>query len=138
MNMITRINPDAGMTLNNPTREEAEAAFRTIIRWAGDDPDRDGLAKTPARLARAFREYFSGYAVDLDANALDHLRGDGRLRRNDCPARHSVREPLRASRRADHRTGLGRLCADTAGWSAFPSWRGSSRPTPSGYRSRKR
>jgi GTP cyclohydrolase I len=64
MNMITRINPDAGVTLNNPTREEAEAAFRTIIRWAGDDPDRDGLAKTPARLARAFREYFSGYAVD--------------------------------------------------------------------------
>jgi len=64
MNMITRINPDAGVTLNNPTREEAEAAFRTNIRWAGDDPDRDGLAKTPARLARAFREYFSGYAVD--------------------------------------------------------------------------
>ena len=45
MNMITRINPDAGVTLNNPTREEAEAAFRTIIRWAGDDPDRDGLTK---------------------------------------------------------------------------------------------
>ena len=35
MNMITRINPDAGVTLNNPTREEAEAAFRMIIRWAG-------------------------------------------------------------------------------------------------------
>ena len=64
MNMITRINPDAGVTLNNPTREEAEAAFRTIIRWAGDDPDRDGLTKTPARLARAFKEYFSGYASD--------------------------------------------------------------------------
>ena len=64
MNMLTCIESDAGMTLHSPTREEAEAAFRTIIRWAGDDPDRDGLAKTPVRLARAFKEYFSGYAVD--------------------------------------------------------------------------
>ena len=64
MNMVTRIQPDAGTPSDNPTRAEAEAAFRTIIRWAGDDPDRDGLTKTPARLARAFKEYFSGYAVD--------------------------------------------------------------------------
>jgi GTP cyclohydrolase I len=64
MNMVTRIQPDAGTPSDNPTGEEAEAAFRTIIRWAGDDPDRDGLAKTPARLASAFKEYFSGYAVD--------------------------------------------------------------------------
>jgi GTP cyclohydrolase I len=64
MNMVTRIQSDAGMLSHNPTRKETEAAFRTIIRWAGDDPDRDGLAKTPARLARAFKEYFSGYAVD--------------------------------------------------------------------------
>ena len=49
---------------DNPTREEEEAAFRTIIRWADDDPDRDGLFKTPARLTRAFKEYFSGYALD--------------------------------------------------------------------------
>lgn len=45
-----------------PSREDAEAAFRTIIRWAGDDPDRPGLRETPARAARAFEEYFSGYA----------------------------------------------------------------------------
>jgi len=64
MTMVTRIKPDAATPADNPTRDEAEAAFRTIIRWAGDDPDRDGLAKTPARLARAFREYFSGYAID--------------------------------------------------------------------------
>ena len=44
-----------------PSREEAEAAFRTIIRWAGDNPDRPGLLETPARAARAFREYFAGY-----------------------------------------------------------------------------
>jgi len=63
MNMITCIRPDAATPSHNPTREEAEAAFRTIICWAGDNPDRDGLAKTPARLARAFEEYFSGYSI---------------------------------------------------------------------------
>lgn len=47
-----------------PSREEVEAAFRTIIRWAGDDPNRQGLIETPARAARAFREYFSGYDQD--------------------------------------------------------------------------
>ena len=64
MNMVTRIQPDLCPRAEDPTREEAEAAFRTIIRWAGDDPNRDGLTKTPARLARAFKEYFSGYALD--------------------------------------------------------------------------
>jgi GTP cyclohydrolase I len=47
-----------------PSREEAEAAFRTIIRWAGENPDRPGLVETPSRAARAFREYFSGYEKD--------------------------------------------------------------------------
>jgi GTP cyclohydrolase IA len=47
-----------------PSREEAEAAFRTIIRWAGDDPERPGLLETPARAARAYREYFVGYDQD--------------------------------------------------------------------------
>ncbi len=43
---------------------EAEAAVRTLIRWAGDDPDREGLLETPARVARAYREYFRGYLED--------------------------------------------------------------------------
>lgn len=43
---------------------DVEAAFRTIIRWAGDDPDRPGLRETPARIARAFGEFFAGYAQD--------------------------------------------------------------------------
>ncbi len=47
-----------------PSREEVEAAFRTLIRWAGDNPDRPGLQETPARAARAFREYFAGYVQD--------------------------------------------------------------------------
>jgi GTP cyclohydrolase I len=45
-------------------RSDVEAAFRTIIRWAGDDPDRPGLIETPARMSRAFEEFFSGYRQD--------------------------------------------------------------------------
>jgi GTP cyclohydrolase IA len=44
-----------------PTRAAAESTFRTIIRWTGDDPERAGLVDTPARVARAFEEYFAGY-----------------------------------------------------------------------------
>ncbi|UTW50219.1 GTP cyclohydrolase I FolE [bacterium SCSIO 12827] len=47
-----------------PSRVDVEAAFRTIIRWAGDDPSRDGLLETPARVARAFEEFFVGYSQD--------------------------------------------------------------------------
>ncbi len=44
-----------------PTRAEAEAAVRTLICWAGDDPDREGLRATPARVVRAYEEWFAGY-----------------------------------------------------------------------------
>ncbi|MFZ2103563.1 MAG: GTP cyclohydrolase I FolE [Oricola sp.] len=47
-----------------PTQEEAEAAVRTLIRWAGDDPDREGLLETPQRVAKAYREMFAGYDLD--------------------------------------------------------------------------
>jgi GTP cyclohydrolase IA len=47
-----------------PTKEQAEAAVRTLLRWAGDDPDREGLRDTPSRVARAYREFFVGYATD--------------------------------------------------------------------------
>jgi len=48
----------------SPSNEEVKMAFRTIIRWAGDDPDREGLSQTPARMARAYKEYFAGYNAD--------------------------------------------------------------------------
>jgi GTP cyclohydrolase I len=47
-----------------PSREEAEAAVRTLIRWAGDDPHREGLVDTPKRVARAYEELFRGYGQD--------------------------------------------------------------------------
>jgi GTP cyclohydrolase I len=47
-----------------PTRGEAEGAVRTLIRWAGDDPAREGLLETPARVVRAYEEFFAGYGQD--------------------------------------------------------------------------
>jgi GTP cyclohydrolase I len=47
-----------------PSQEEAEAAVRTLISWAGDDPDREGLVDTPRRVARAYKELYSGYGRD--------------------------------------------------------------------------
>ena len=51
-------------TLKRPTREEAEAAVRTLIRWAGDDPEREALLDTPKRVAKAYDELFKGYRED--------------------------------------------------------------------------
>jgi len=51
-------------TCNRPTQAEAEAAVRTLIRWAGEDPDREGLVDTPARVARSYRELYAGYETD--------------------------------------------------------------------------
>jgi GTP cyclohydrolase I len=64
--------------VERPTREEAEAAVRTLLRWAGDDPDREGLIDTPARVARAYEEFFAGYAVDpVDLLARSFEETDG-------------------------------------------------------------
>jgi GTP cyclohydrolase I len=50
--------------VDKPSRVETENAVRTLIRWAGDDPDREGLTTTPARVVRAYEEWFSGYNED--------------------------------------------------------------------------
>jgi GTP cyclohydrolase I len=50
--------------IERPSQSEAEQAVRTLIRWAGDDPDREGLLDTPARVTRSYREMFAGYEVD--------------------------------------------------------------------------
>jgi len=59
--------PAANAAPTRPTREEAEDAVRTLLRWAGDDPSREGLIDTPARVARAYEEFFAGYSVDPEA-----------------------------------------------------------------------
>ena len=51
---------------NEVTRQQAEDAVRTLLRWAGDDPTREGLLDTPKRVAKAYEDWFSGYALDPD------------------------------------------------------------------------
>jgi GTP cyclohydrolase I len=61
-----------------PDRAEVEAALRTIIQWTGDDPDRDGLTETPARVARAFEEFFVGYRqnpVEILQKTFEEIEG---------------------------------------------------------------
>ncbi|MCP5364819.1 MAG: GTP cyclohydrolase I FolE [Hyphomicrobiales bacterium] len=55
---------DAATPVLRPSREEAEAAVRTLIRWAGDDPEREGLRDTPRRVVDSYVEFFGGYEVD--------------------------------------------------------------------------
>ena len=68
MDEVVKLRPNLtavpGLPSRRPSREEAEAAVRTLIAWAGDDPDREGLHDTPRRVARAYEELFSGYRED--------------------------------------------------------------------------
>ena len=50
--------------MSKPTREEAQKAVRTLIEWAGDDPEREGLVETPKRVVKAYEEFFAGYDDD--------------------------------------------------------------------------
>jgi len=58
--------------LARPTREEAEAAVRVLLRWTGDDPAREGLRDTPRRVVKAYEEFFSGYQQDA-TGVLDRV-----------------------------------------------------------------
>jgi GTP cyclohydrolase I len=70
--LSTRLSTAADKSVDRPTREEAEAAVRTLIRWAGDDPEREGLQETPKRVAKAFKEFYSGYQ-DNPSEILDKI-----------------------------------------------------------------
>ena len=66
-NRFSRHDPEG---LERPSRAEAEDAVRTLLRWAGDDPEREGLTDTPKRVARAYEDWFRGYGQD----PMDYLR----------------------------------------------------------------
>ena len=70
--MDERVSPDNAQAGNvvRPNREAAEEAVRTLIRWAGDDPGREGLLGTPGRVVRAYEEYFAGYEQDAKLHLL--------------------------------------------------------------------
>ncbi|WP_112321445.1 GTP cyclohydrolase I FolE [Oceanibium sediminis] len=58
---------ESGLTGHKPTRQQAEDAVRTLLRWAGDDPEREGLLDTPGRVVRAYSDWFRGYEEDPEA-----------------------------------------------------------------------
>ena len=60
-------------SLQRPTREQAEEAVRVLLRWAGDDPKREGLVDTPSRVARAYEEFFAGYDIRLESHCEHHM-----------------------------------------------------------------
>ena len=73
-----------------PSRGEAEAAVRTLIRWAGDRPAREGLHDTPARVVRAYEEWFGGYALDPErilGRTFDRAGYDDIVLLRDIPLR---------------------------------------------------
>ena len=59
--MVAAVSDDSA---DRPSRDEAEAAVRTLIRWAGENPDREGLLGTPDRVVRSYEEFFAGYNTD--------------------------------------------------------------------------
>jgi GTP cyclohydrolase I len=59
--MVAAVSDDS---VDRPSRDEAEAAVRVLIRWAGEDPDREGLLGTPDRVVRSYEEFFAGYNTD--------------------------------------------------------------------------
>lgn len=65
-------NKPLALVIDKPSQEEAEAAVRTLLAWAGDDPQREGLIETPRRVTKAYKEYFEGYTQD-PADILDRV-----------------------------------------------------------------
>ena len=69
---------DAIPVQDKPTRAEAEAAVRTLIRWAGDDPEREGLLDTPKRVVKSYDEFFAGYkqsSAEILARTFEEVAG---------------------------------------------------------------
>src|SRR3546814_7062178 len=84
-----------------PGRREAEAAVRTLIRWAGDHPSREGLADTPARVVHAYEEWFGGYALDPEQILGRTFEGAGY---DDIVLLRDI--PLRSTRSEEHTSEL--------------------------------
>src|SRR3546814_11250650 len=88
-----------------PGRREAEAAVRTLIRWAGDHPSREGLADTPARVVRAYEEWFGGYALDPEqilGRTFDGAGYDDIVLLRDIPLRSPCEHPMAPTRGVAH------------------------------------
>jgi GTP cyclohydrolase I len=97
--------PDAPEPQARPSRQEAEAAVRTLIRWAGDHPGREGLRETPSRVVRAYAEWFGGYALDPEAilgKRFDRAGYDDLVVLRDIPLRSVCEHHMAAIRGVAH------------------------------------
>lgn len=65
--IVSPLKQEEKLPVERPSREEAEAAVRTLLAWAGEDPEREGLIDTPKRVAKAYEELFGGYELDAEA-----------------------------------------------------------------------
>jgi len=99
---IHRVAPSAG----RPSQAEAEEAVRTLLAWAGDDPARPGLRDTPARVVRAYSEWFCGYRQDADeilARTFDEVAGyDDIVSLHDIPFESHCEHHMAAIRGVVH------------------------------------
>lgn len=78
MDAIVKNFPQTNRDLDRPSQQEAEEAVRVLLRWAGDDPTREGLLETPARVVKSYRELFSGYdmaAEDVLGRTFEEVAG---------------------------------------------------------------
>lgn len=121
---------------SKPERAEVEAAIRTIIRWTGDNPDREGLIETPARVVRAFEEFFCGYGEDpvgILQKSFEEIDGYDEMVllrdvRFESHCEHHTRRSWAAPPSPTFRAGV---------WSASASWRAWCRHSPGACRFKK-
>jgi GTP cyclohydrolase I len=109
-NVAPLIDPDDALQPRSrlqerPSRQEAESAVRTLIRWAGDEPGREGLRDTPARVVRAYEQWFGGYAMDpatLLGRRFDRAGYDDLVILRDIPLRSVCEHHMAAIRGVAH------------------------------------
>lgn len=97
--------PDCASGDGRPSRQQAEAAVCTLIRWAGDTPSREGLLETPARVVRAYEEWFGGYALNPEhilGRTFDSAGYDDIVLLRDIPLRSMCEHHMAAIRGVAH------------------------------------
>ena len=124
--------------MSKPTREEAEKAVHTLLRWAGDDPAREGLADTPACVVKAFEDWFSGYDQDPEeylTRTFEEIEGyDDMVILKATSVSRAIASIIW---RPSSAVPMSVTCRQTA-WSATPSWPGWWKLMPGGFRCRKK
>ena len=135
--MQRRLKKSTANKVERPTRAQAEGAVRTLIQWAGENPDREGLRGTPARVVRAYEEWFAGYFEDPREylqRTFEEVAGY-----DEIVLLRDIRfeSALRASSRRSSAAFISAICRASGSW-ASRNWPGWSTSTPSACRCRRR